>query len=869
MQTNVYKLLNKKQYIQRTLEWHQIRYNILTASSIASALDANPYLSKLDMLLQRCKPFDLNNINKNLATEWGIKYEPVATQIYESLKKEKVHQVGLYIHDIYNWLGASPDGLRDSGKLVEIKCVFRRKITDDIPLYYWMQVQIQLEVCDLEECDLFQCKFVEYQNKSDFNSDIFALKKDILKYDGKTYYWKLEKYSLNTIFRDKKWFNKVKPLLYQFWKDIMHYREVGINKIKIKNYDDINIQSQETRKSERISKKRKVLDMTLENEKNNNFNIKLNVNKLSINNLSVNNNLSANKKHKYIREDWTQWINATETKNYMMKDPLLDWLNIYGDHEHHKYQKDSNNNFNEYMTSKEKEFHCAVVKNLYKRFPEKIITIAHINEKFSIDKYQETVNAMINGVPIILKGLLHNRSNNTYGFPDIILRKDYLPLVILNSPQQETFNTHIGYDYCVLSIKYMSLKLKNNLIVNVGNIISYKSELIIYNEALKSILGYVPNHAYIIGRKYKSATVYGPFENIGMIDVVGYDHNIVTKTYEALNWLKEIKKYGNKWSINNPHRWELYPNMSNSFDYPWHQLKKKLAIDIGEITTLWNCGIKERNIAHMNGVYSLDNITTDLIGFKGKKQIILNNFLKINSSSCLDIIIHDKITQLNTDKLEFYVDFETVNSLDLDFTDIIQFDFNKKHNLNHHGMIYMIGIGYKDHHNKWCFKCFTVDRLNHQCEKEILLQWLNYMDIIKEKYGIQKKKNCRVYHWSKAEVSESNKAFKRHNIQNISINWYDLLDYFKNNHIAIKGVYNYGLKSVAKALYKHKLIKTKWSDDSLDGTSAMLAAWNCEIKCLNNEGSQLKDFKEMQEIIKYNRVDCKVMLDILKVISNY
>ena len=39
------------------------------------------------------------------------------------------------------------------------------------PAYYWVQVQLQLECCDLDECDFWQCKIVEYEDYEDFLDD--------------------------------------------------------------------------------------------------------------------------------------------------------------------------------------------------------------------------------------------------------------------------------------------------------------------------------------------------------------------------------------------------------------------------------------------------------------------------------------------------------------------------------------------------------------------------------------------------------------------------------------------------------------------------------------------------------------------------
>jgi hypothetical protein len=333
----------------------------------------------------------------------------------------------------------------------------------------------------------------------------------------------------------------------------------------------------------------------------------------------------------------------------------------------------------------------------------------------------------------------------------------------------------------------------------------------------------------------------------------------------AINWLRDLKEEGKEWNLWKIHRNELYPNMCNNFDYPWHGFKEKLSKEIGEITLLWNCGVKERKKAHQKNIFHWKNLNSKSIDFKGKKSIILDNIIKINKYK--NPILLNNTKKLNKQKIDFFVDFETVNSIDINFDHIINYNpiMNNTINnttINNNGIIFMIGIGYiNPYTNKWIFKSFVADQLNNNCEEKIIKDWLNYMSDIKKKYKMRK--NINLYHWSKAEISEFNKALKKHYINNISLQWYDLLNYFKDNNIVIKDSFNFGLKNIANALYQNKLIKTKWSDNSLDGTQAMYAAWICQEKIIKGEGKKLTDFKEIQNIINYNETDCKVLWDIL------
>ena len=57
------------------------------------------------------------------------------------------------------FLGASPDGLTESGKIVEVKCPYTLKIQQKTRcLEHYSQIQTLLEVFDLEVCDFVQFK---------------------------------------------------------------------------------------------------------------------------------------------------------------------------------------------------------------------------------------------------------------------------------------------------------------------------------------------------------------------------------------------------------------------------------------------------------------------------------------------------------------------------------------------------------------------------------------------------------------------------------------------------------------------------------------------------------------------------------------
>ncbi len=259
---------------QRTPEWYEMRKEMLTASSMASALDKCHFKSRDELLLGKIipEPFEPNPI-----TEWGVKYEDVAIQFYEELYNVKVLDFGLIPHPEFKAFGASPDGICDDtgndeymGRMVEIKCPPKRKFTKTVPGHYLMQVLGQLEVCDLDECDFFQVKIEEYESYEEYQKDVFI--NDDVVVEGRTEFnfpkgatitykqneklsykycqfnqtnqqlqewidsqpkenlfevkwWKITRYETTLVKRDKQWWIEQIESIGKFYKDLLYYRD--------------------------------------------------------------------------------------------------------------------------------------------------------------------------------------------------------------------------------------------------------------------------------------------------------------------------------------------------------------------------------------------------------------------------------------------------------------------------------------------------------------------------------------------------------------------------------------------------------------------------------------------------------------------
>jgi putative phage-type endonuclease len=160
------------QHEQRSIEWYAQRKQLITASSAYKVLGTD---AKRREFMREKKESRVYGVNVNSPMHWGVKYEPVAKAYYEYVNDVKVSEYGCVIHSQYPYLGASPDGIVTSskwyGRMLEIKCPYTREITGIPKREYWIQCQIQMEVCGLHGCDFLETKFKEYEEEEDFYKD--------------------------------------------------------------------------------------------------------------------------------------------------------------------------------------------------------------------------------------------------------------------------------------------------------------------------------------------------------------------------------------------------------------------------------------------------------------------------------------------------------------------------------------------------------------------------------------------------------------------------------------------------------------------------------------------------------------------------
>ena len=187
--------------------------------------------------------------------------------------------------------------------MLEIKCPPIRKFTKEVPEHYWIQMQGQLETCDLEECDFLQVKLEEYSSEEEYQNDkLFENENEKIGYSSTKYpkglvltflsndekgnkvyeyeyadfyqtfeqlkewsskilenetyqnkecifnWWKIQRYECTLVGRDRQWWLETMPKIIDFWDDVEHYRRIGNQEL---------IQKKEDRKQKRMKNSKK------------------------------------------------------------------------------------------------------------------------------------------------------------------------------------------------------------------------------------------------------------------------------------------------------------------------------------------------------------------------------------------------------------------------------------------------------------------------------------------------------------------------------------------------------------------------------------------------------------------------------------
>lgn len=561
------------------------------------------------------------------------------------------------------------------------------------------------------------------------------------------------------------------------------------------------------------------------------------------------------------------WVSATKTRNYLMRDPLVDWLKLSTRREGGMAQHEIG--FTGFLMERGIEFESELIKYIHR---EKVPVVT-VSEYFTSEGVAKTTSLMKQGVPVIHSAPVHVKGDRTGGIIDLLVRSDYLGRIVNENPLTDDEQIICApklsgnYHYVVIDIKFSTLPLRadGRLLLNSGSYPAYKSQTWIYTKAVGQIQGYTPRYAFIMGRRWRYQSKDIKYQNftcldkLGVIDFQGVDMEYISRTKAAVQWYRDVQKHGVKWSVDPPSRPELYPNMCVDSG-GWNEEKEKIASRIGEITKVWYLGLKHRENAMCNRITSWrdERCTSENIGMRGVRADTIDKIMAINRQSkdkLLPTKIKSNVYEWKRKSNEVYVDFETISDVFCEFNDL-----PKQPKTD---MIFMIGVGWEETCG-WQYRSFICNKATYEEENRIMGEFSRFM--VERKYPKMWYWHAENQFWNSAEKRQFDMAHDTNDIErkdHISdewtlTEWADLSQLFKIEPIVVKDCFKFGLKEVATAMRGHGMIKSKIESECNSGTTAMVKAW----KCYQQEDDPVNS-SVMKDIVEYNQFDVKVLWEIL------
>ncbi len=590
--------------------------------------------------------------------------------------------------------------------------------------------------------------------------------------------------------------------------------------------------------------------------------------------------------------EWDEWVSASRTRNHVLGQPLLDWLDRYG--EEHGFERDPEHeptDFLHFLFGQGNAFEAAVVEHLRGLVEVRTIVPEDAGREVRQDLAvaEETFAAMTEGVPIIFQGTLRDAETRTYGGPDLLVRSDVLAALFpesFNEAQAAARAPDLGIGerhYRVVDIKYSTLHLAaGGELGNGGSAPAYKAQVYLYNRALGRLQGYLPPDAFVLGRGWEQRKKGAPPRGTSCMERIAPVANsyasrsgiLSVQAEEAVAWVRRLRKEGGAWSaLPEPSVEELRPNAGGD-DNGWSGAIKRIVKESEDLTRLWWVGAEKRRDANRKGLtrWTDPRVTPEALGVTGKTTApTLQALLDVNREPGPDVrparIEAARGEWIEEAPAEFYVDFETVNDLGDDFSRIPE--------RGGQPLIFMIGCGHMEE-GEWRFECFITDRLDERSEAEIIDAWFEHMTAVRAR--LAPGASPKVIHWAPHEErtleTDFDAAVRRHEATGWQHtrtgqpwphpNWFDFLNrVVKKEPVVVRGSHAFGLKAVTNAMHDLGLVETKWGEGPVDGLGAMVGAWWCDRQAAEAGGS-MRNLDLMDSIERYNEVDCKAMMELVR-----
>lgn len=497
--------------------------------------------------------------------------------------------------------------------------------------------------------------------------------------------------------------------------------------------------------------------------------------------------------------------------NYIQKDYIIDWLNIYG--KQLGFEKEKKNTF--FMDNG---------NNIKKNIKELLSKDFASNEQADLSQFlfnnhthkSQTIKNLSNSnIKFIYQAFVSD--DKFYGITDFIVKQTVI-VDWMNKYSNIKLETKENL-YSVVDVKSSCKIIDGKVSRSTRNYDWLQFQVSMYSKLLAKYNDVnVDTKAYIMSFKNNQVI-------IGEMDLIEIN------TSKLIDYMNDIKLNGDKWSLfPKPSVDYLYPNMKNGYDEEWRKVKLDISKKIGEWTLIPYVSLSKRN----------ELWKADVKTFKDKDILTKLNSIpvKIDYKSIIEVNQEDVFSETrNGDKVKeelskkikkedvvLYIDIETI------YIDSCFYSF----------MICIYSSTTKEYIT---LMSETIEEIK---SNKIVNDTSNIIEEYTNKFG-----KIKIVHYSGNESS----VFKK----NENVEYIDLYAILKDSHFAITGLYSLKLKELYKCIARNKE-----EVFIVNGLDAMLTGNKYYFSEKEEEKKKYKN-----DLLKYINRDVYILLKVIAYFNRY
>jgi uncharacterized protein len=548
-------------------------------------------------------------------------------------------------------------------------------------------------------------------------------------------------------------------------------------------------------------------------------------------------------------------MSASQVSSLIFADPGLVWLQYYGA-EHGFQPDDSPYEFIDFISRKGRQFEEAWLREIA---PGAELVCSTSSEVHDPEVVHQTFELMRRGVPVIAQPALWWAPERVYGVPDLLVhsawfQEKFPTLLAEGDASAPAINLgHAGEQghYLVMDLKFTTKLDGRSKSKDLEN---YATQVRIYSYMLGQLQGYMPEHAYLVTRDRFAEPL--PVEITSQLG-----RPLDADLAHLRDLFLEIKLNGAGYR---PWVDDIVAINTSHHDDRWGTAKSTIARDRvpgGDASQLYYIGQTNKgqlaelgypNLASLLAADPSDIPFEDLKRIGAKTAARMQAVLQANRSGSPVVPPAGVIPQQVP--YEFFIDYEYFTNVNVDFE-------TQWPTLEGKEMIFMIGLGWEAR-GEWRYE--TIIAAAEDLSQELLMfdRFIQRLDDLTGG-AFTDGGQTALYHWTGAEVWQSSRAAQRQQLPDDhplrKLPWVDLQKAFLDGPGALPGSWDFGLKSMAKALSEHdSQYAAVWPGELDEGLRVMVMGWGAYLD------PQPLETNELQAITQYLETDCKALWQILR-----